>query len=143
MNIDKYVTNIRNRGQLVIKELGPISGITFGFNKESVRWVEGYIERCRNAGEKEGDFDGLINSLGSFLGECIVKNAGGEWRWFEEQQTIGVVLPTGDGVFPFAKTRKQFAKGLRGGDSVYSFYDIAVNFMANGLLQNAKPVPRG
>jgi len=139
--IDEYLKNIRKHAQLVIQQLGPVSGVEFGFNKESVKWVEGYIERCRDRGVDEKDEEGLVNTLGSFLGECIVANTASEWRWFEQQQMIGVALAQGGGAFPFAKVRKQFRNGLKGGDAIYSFYDIVVNVQAKGLLERAKSLP--
>jgi hypothetical protein len=73
----------------------------------------------------------LVSVLGSFLGECIIANAGGSWRWTEERQW-GVAFPNNNWSFPFAKVSKLFENGLEGGDSILSFYDVTVDFIATG-----------
>jgi hypothetical protein len=126
---------IQQNVQLVIKKLGPLSGIEFGLNRDSVAWVEGFIERQRLQPEFDPDaVGGLVNTLGSFLGECIAANAGGVWQWSEQQQSMGVVFTGNSFAFPFAKVEKLFKNGLEGGDSILSFYDIAVDFIAKGKL---------
>jgi hypothetical protein len=69
----------------------------------------------------------LVSILGSFLGECIAANSGGAWLWHEECQAWGVRLAENRYVFPFAKMEKAFDSGLDGGDSILSFYDIALD----------------
>ena len=36
--------------------------------------------------------------------------------------------------FPFAKVRKQFDNGHEGGESILSFYDVAVDYVSKGKL---------
>lgn len=120
-----------------IEQLGPVSDVDFGLNEESVEWVEGFIERQR----ERPDFDldesgGLVGVLGSFLGACVAEAAGGRWHYMEEDGW-GVLLPDGSTAFPFAKVRKQFRNGLEGGESISSFYRIAVAFIATGKLREA------
>ena len=73
------------------------------------------------------------------MGACIAAAAGGSWQWSEEQQALGVALGRNNLAFPFAKVRKQLLNGREGGDSVVSFYDVAVNYVAAGKL-NENPV---
>ena len=40
----------------------------------------------------------------------------------------------GSGAFPFSKVRKLFANGLEGGDSILSFYNVAIDVVAKGTL---------
>ena len=133
--MEQYEEQIRANVRLVIRELGPLSGIEFGLNRESVEWVEGFIERQRGRPDfDENSVDGLVSTLGSFLGECIAADTGGTWRWSEEQQSLGVAFPAGGMAFPFAKVRKLYLHGLEAGESISSFYDIAVNYLAKGKL---------
>src|SRR5215213_7965053 len=107
--MEQYEEQVRSNAQLVMRELGPLSGIDFGLNRESVEWVEGFIERQRSRPDfDENSVDGLVNTLGSFLGECIAANTGGSWAWSDEQQALGVAFPAGGMAFPFAKVRKLF-----------------------------------
>ena len=133
--MERYEEQIRANVQLVIRELGPLSGLDFGLNRESVEWVEGFIERQRSRPDfDENSLDGLVNTLGSFLGECIAVNTGGTWQWSEAQQALGVTFPAGGYAFPFAKVRKAFLQGLEAGESISSFYDVAVEYIAKGKL---------
>ena len=66
----------------------------------------------------ESKIDGLVNTLGSFLGECIIENFGGSWQ--EDEYGLIVKFNKKNGVYPFSKIRKQFENGLE--DSIFSFY---------------------
>ena len=121
--IEQGISQIRNLALYVIQEFQPISEMNFGFNAESVEWIEGFIERERSRRDlSKGIPEGLVNTLGSFLGECIVVATGGNWEWSEEQKDWGIRFESGYTAFPFAKVWKQFANGLEGEDSIESFY---------------------
>ena len=67
---------IHANAELVIQSLGPISdlGERFGYNRESIAWVEGFIERQRSRPDiKPEEVQRLISILGSFLGECVIR----------------------------------------------------------------------
>jgi hypothetical protein len=138
--MDNLLHQVQRNVDLVIGQLGPVSGIDFGLNRESVAWVDGFIERQRGRPEFDAEsVDGLVGTLGSFVGACIAAAAGGSWQWSDDQQALGVALAGDSMAFPFAKVRKQFLNGREGGDSVLSFYDVAVNFVAAGKLnENAR-----
>jgi hypothetical protein len=68
----KGVKRIRKLAALVIGELAPLSEIEFGFNRASVEWVAGYIERQRkrrdpDQGVPEGCSTRLARSWESLL----------------------------------------------------------------------------
>ncbi len=119
---------------LVIRELGPQSGLDFGLNAASVEWLEGFIERQRAQGSTGAD---LTSVLGSFLGDAIIAAAGGAWAQ-DEAGLVGVLFDNGDWCFPFAKVAKQFENGADGGDSITGFYRIAVEEVASGRLGQAR-----
>lgn len=107
--------HLEKNADLVIQTLRPLSQIDFGFNAESVKWVEGYIDRLRERGQLEPATkrDQLIGVLGSFLGECMVRCHGGRWLYTEEDGW-GVVI--GDfTAYPFNKVGKQMDAGLEEG----------------------------
>ncbi|WP_433443281.1 hypothetical protein [Nonomuraea sp. CA-141351] len=135
---EQELQRIEANVSLAIDQLGPLSDVNFGLNQESVEWVEGFIERWRS----RPDFDleqvgGLVGVLGSFLGACIADATGGGWHRSDDDGW-GVLLPDGSRAFPFAKVRKQFRDGVEGGESIASFYRIAVDFIATGKLREAR-----
>ena len=129
------LTKIRELADVVVERFGPLCEGAFGFDRDSVAWVERFVERHR-AGLAPGDEipEGLVNCLGAFLGECIVRATGAQWTRGEQDGSWSVQFPNGSGAFPFAKVWKQFENGLEGGDSILSFYDIAVEYVAAGKL---------
>ncbi|HKF20297.1 MAG TPA: hypothetical protein VKE93_01935 [Candidatus Angelobacter sp.] len=115
---------IHANARLVIDQLGPLSelGERFGYNRESVEWVEGFIERQRVRPDvRAADKARMVQVLGSFLGECIVHTYGGEWR--ERDGSWGVFFDPSNAAFPFSKVGKQFDNGAESGDSILSFFD--------------------
>jgi hypothetical protein len=120
---------IRANAELTIKMLGPLSGIAnFGYNPDSVKWVEGFIERQRVRSDLSKEEIGqLVSNLGSFLGECVIACFGGDWR--QHGPTWGVAFDEKNMVLPFSKVEKQFAEGVDQGESVDGwFHTIPVMF---------------
>ncbi|MEU4836220.1 hypothetical protein [Streptosporangium sp. NPDC023615] len=129
---------IQENVTLAIEELGPLSDVDFGLNRESVEWVEGFIERQRSRpGFDPERIDGLIGVLGSFLGECVVAATGGHWHWSDDHGW-GVLLPEGSTIFPFAKVGKQFRGGLEEGESIAGFYRVVVDVIATGKMRKIR-----
>lgn len=134
------VASIRQIADSVVGQLGPVSKIEFGFNRESVEWLTGFIERQR----AQPDFgaenvDGLVVPLGSFLGECIIAAYGGRWQYSEEFGQWCVGFDANNEVYPFAKVRKQFENGLEGGDSILGLYDVVKQVATGALSKAVKP----
>ena len=113
--------HIRANAEMVIQQLRPLSGIDFGYTRESVEWLEGYIERLRTSGQFEsGDARNKLTSVfGSFLGECIVRCYGGNWK--QHEGAWCVAFENDNAAFPFAKVEKQIDNGLE--DGVGSFFN--------------------
>ena|ERR1051326_851901 len=95
-------------------------GVTLNFDSDSVKWLDGFIERIRPTLD-ESQIQGLSNSFGAFLGECIIANYRGSWRQSDDGNW-GVFFDDKNVVFPFAKAYKHLANG--GADSVFGMYDI-------------------
>ena len=119
--MNEELEGIRSNAELVAEQMRPLSGLAFDYDAASVEWLDGYIERQR---ERLADdiraVNRLVSVLGSYLGECIRRAYGGEWR--RSEQGLGVYFTETVAAFPFNKTQKQFANGS--GDSVYSFFRV-------------------
>ena len=113
--------HIKANAEMVIEQLRPLSGIDFGYTRESVVWFEGYIERLRKSGEFESAEirDKLTSVLGSFLGEYIVRCYRGTWQ--QHDGVWCVAFGNDNAAFPFAKVEKQIDNGLE--DSIASFFN--------------------
>ena len=69
---------VRANAEIIIGNLSQHAGFELGFDERSVEWIDGFIERQRSRdGFAPG---GLINTIGSFLGECMCRELGGEWK---------------------------------------------------------------
>ncbi|HEX8958132.1 MAG TPA: hypothetical protein VF798_17800 [Burkholderiaceae bacterium] len=141
---ENVLQQIRANARLVVDKLGPHSGIQqagvhFGYNRESVEYLTGLIERLRlEEANRPEPPETLVSTLGSFFGECLAAATGGKWYRDEELELYGIALVSPQGqqhsVFPFSKIAKQFANGVEGGDSVLGMYDIVVDGLATGKM---------
>lgn len=129
---------IRASAEMVVDDVGRLSGMgaDFGYNRKSIEWVERYIERLRDSGQfsDQANTENLTAVFGSFLGECLVRNYGGEWR--NEEGRWGVYFGGKSAAFPFSRVMKQFQNGLEDGDSILSLYDVVPVMLINGLNEN-------
>lgn len=129
---DDWRQDILANADFAVREYGALTDFAFGYDLASVEWLDGYIERVRRR-LKDGPSDGTISVIGSYLGEAIIAATGASWV-DDPDHGIGVVFDNGDACYPFAKVRKQFAGGHEDGESIASFYNIALNFVAQGKL---------
>ena len=116
---------IHANAQLVLDRLRSLSDLQtrFGYNHESVKWVEQFIEQQRSPADVTASaIAKLTRILGSYLGECIIHTYGGAWKQRDNQW--GVFFDESNAVFPFNKVGKQFQNGLAGGDSILSFFEL-------------------
>src|SRR5579863_2370158 len=136
--MDNLADQTKQKARLAVELFSPLSEIDFGLNEESVEWVEGYVERMRRRADfNDGSWDGLIDTIGSFLGECILARTGGAWE-FSDDGRCCIRFPSGECAFPMTKVAKQFANGLEGGDSIAGFYGVCVEFVSKGGLTELK-----
>jgi hypothetical protein len=102
--------------------------VTLRYDEQSVEYLDGYIARNRQAiREKTGGQPmGIVNAIGSFLGECIIANYGGLWKQ-SEKGAWGVYFENNSAAFPFAKVQKAFSEDGHS-DSIASFYRVSKLF---------------
>lgn len=112
----------RGSAKLIIDQLRPLSDIDFGYNCESAAWLEGYIERIKDAGifDSELQRSHLIDGFGSFLGECIIHCYGGFWTQHDGKWCVAFNQQSF--VYPFTEVEKQIDNGLV--DGINSFFEV-------------------
>jgi hypothetical protein len=120
---------IKLNAELVVQQLSQVSGLDFGYDAQSVAWLDGYIERQRARPDITPELvDGLVNVFGSYLGECVINCYGG--RWENEDGHWRVSFDEANAVYPFAKVAKQFENGPD--DSIKSFFEVIPLIFAPG-----------
>lgn len=138
---------LRGNADLAVAKFAQLSNLaSFGYDHASVDWVDGYLSRMHEAPSITDDVrHGLVNVVGSFLGECIIRNYGGAWQ--ELDGRLAVVLSEENAVFPFAKIQKQLENGRE--DSILSLFEVIPIVFDRRELQAAvspspqeEPVPR-
>jgi hypothetical protein len=113
---------IRANAELVITSMREQLGVLLDYDEKSVEWLDGYIERNREQFEPD-ELDRIVSVLGSFLGECIRIQFGGEWVEVEGQWAVRIGNGPGSlTAFPFNKVWKHFEQGIEEGESVAGFY---------------------
>src|SRR3989442_10736871 len=105
--LNHMAAEIKALANIVISTASEMVGVQLQFDKASVEWLNGYIERIR-PNLDQASTEGFANSVGAFLGECIIANYGGVWRQSDDG-TWGVFFDEKNAVFPFAKAQKQLA----------------------------------
>ncbi|GAA4372310.1 hypothetical protein [Hymenobacter koreensis] len=88
------------------------------FDAVAVRALMDFIEQQRH-GIEPAAREGVVNALGCFLGECIIRTYGGRWET-NESGLVGVQLGAHTFVRPFVHVDRQLTHGLA--ESVDGFY---------------------
>ena len=109
---------IRANADFVVREARENLGQDIGYDEAGVRWLDGYIQRRHDSGAVGDDTSGLVNTFGSFLGECIAQSYNGHWQ--ETEHGWAVIVDGDLAVFPFNKVHKHLVEGAA--DSVLSLY---------------------
>ena len=121
---------IKRNAELVIRQMSQISGFDFGYDTQSVTWLDGSIERQRTRGDITQEMTaGLVNVFGSYLGECVIALYGGYWQ--NEDGQWRVSFDDGNSVYPFSKVQKQFQNGPE--DSIKSFLEVIPLVFTSGV----------
>jgi hypothetical protein len=131
---------IKANVEFAMQEFRELADKDVALDADSVAWVEGFIENARGryVGVEGGVPEGLVGLIGSYLGEAIIAETGGQWIE-DDAGRLAVAFPNGEAVYPFAKVEKQFELGVAGGESILSFYTVAVSYVAVGGLREAAP----
>jgi hypothetical protein len=102
------------------------------FDESAVRMLAEFIEKERPNVPSESR-EAVVNALGCFLGECIIRSFGGWWR-ADTRGTAGVQIGQNLFLHPNFFVEQQFRQGMA--ESVAAFFAS----LPNRLL--ASPPPR-
>lgn len=113
---------IHKNAEFVESVISKALGKTAGYGIDGVSWLDAFIQRQHEHGDKN-IFDQIVSTYGSYLGECIRQNIGGEWVRIDGTEAIAFDVK--NATFPFTKLRKHLVNGSESGDSVLGFYNSA------------------
>jgi hypothetical protein len=116
------------------------TGAELAYDRDSVAWIDAYIERNREHFSEE-EANKVANNLGAFVGECLRAAHGGTWVHDEKSGEWGVDLGGNLGTaFPAAKIYKQLRNGPE--DSVLSFFEVVGAIVAAGGIDRLGSGPQ-
>jgi hypothetical protein len=102
----------------LVRQMARKLGVEVGFDEAGVHWLGGFIDRQRSVATDAQKADAL-DTLGSFLGECIRRTYGGEWQ--ENEHGLLVKINERVSVYPFNKVQKHLKN--EDGDSVLGLFN--------------------
>ena len=115
---ESQLKEIHDSAAVVAESCRTNLGVDIELNAESIRWLDGYINRLRTGGFGENEFRKLAQGFGSLLGEALIAVYGGSW--VRTDTGFGVLLK-GLGVeYPFHRVVKQIECGAD--ESVYRHF---------------------
>ena len=120
IGLAEQVRAIRNNAELVIRMFADATDFKFGYDRDSVEWLDTYIEHIRQSNWTDEEFNQLVSNLGSYLGEAIIRSFGGQWSF--DQRGWAIRWDDYNLVYPFIKVAKQLKHGEA--DSIFSFYSV-------------------
>src|SRR5262245_7575974 len=130
--------HLRANAELVIQHLGPQSGIEFGYNEESITWLDQHIDAQRQGLTYDADsIDKILFMFGCFLGECMIRSFGGHWS-YEDGRWL-VRFDEGRAANPIRKVYKLYENGLEGGDSITGLFQVIPVMLAGYLKPTSAP----
>lgn len=124
MSNQQMVAGIEHLARHFVRVIKTELDVVLEYDAVAVRTLDAYIEQIRSRYTPETVPPGLVQSIGAFLGACIIAAYGGRWGQETETDEWGIVLPVQGGevwLFPFNKVYKQFVSGNQ--NSVLVFYE--------------------
>ena len=118
--LKEQIRSIRANADLVVRMFAKETDFPFGFNKESVEWLDKYIDHIRQNKWTDEELNQLISNLGSYLGETIIRSYGGEWTL--DQRGWAIRWDEFNLVYPFMKVANHLRNGQS--DSIFSFFSV-------------------
>jgi hypothetical protein len=124
MSIDAAIMEkIRANAERVVSIANMELGKNVGYDKAGVEWLDGFIQRQHEQGD-QSIRNSLVQTLGAYLGECIVHSFGGKWAHVNGK--VAISFNKDNAVFPFEKVQKHLYNGHKAGDSVLGFYTSVI-----------------
>jgi hypothetical protein len=121
--------NAHLHADFIVKVAKNLSGANLDYSPESLEQVDEIVEGFRQEGQSSQSISGTLFFFGCYVGEVLVRNAGGVWRNSQETpmkslagSPIVVELPDGTICNPVGKVFKRLENGRE--DYLPYFYRV-------------------
>jgi hypothetical protein len=111
-------------------------GVALDYSPASLRELDAIVDDLRRDQRFEA-LQTLLFSIGCYVGEVLVRHAGGRWRRTEEfgpgkvaSSPIAIEMPDGRGCNPVGRVYRRFQKGRE--DSLPAFYQAMTGSVPEG-----------
>jgi hypothetical protein len=99
-------------------------------------WVDSFV-----ADGPRGDVvHSVVLSMGAYVGEILVRNAGDTWTFEPQAGAPGIKLPSGLVCFPLSKVGKRITVGPE--HSIAQFVDVAMSGLLPPGARRVNPPPQ-
>jgi hypothetical protein len=113
-------TNFAERFRTTVSEN---ENIHLDFSVESLKFVDVFLQRCRDEGLSVNNFSETIFAAGCYVGQVMVENNGGVWvKQSGAKMPIAIKLPNRTITDPITKSFKRFCYGES--DSILFYYRV-------------------
>lgn len=126
MSLVPSPANAAEIAALVVPFVEQNYGVRLDYSAESLRTLDGIVDDLRRDQRFEA-LQTLLFSMGCYVGEVLVRHAGGRWRSAQDvgmgavgSSPIAVEMPDGRGCNPVGRVYRRFQKGRE--DSLPAFF---------------------
>jgi hypothetical protein len=99
-------------------------GQEFGWDAAAATRLDGLCDAFLASDPSEDAIQSMVLAMGSYLGELVVRNAGGRWTYDTGTAAAGVDVPSRKRCFPHSRVVQRLTVGPA--HSLRLFYEIAV-----------------
>ena len=126
---------LRQSGENLLQDLNQAFNENLGYNSKTVVWLDQYISKIRETTPEEYD-ENLAGAIGYILGQSIIEEYAGEWKYDDKynQWVVDIGKPIGI-ANPIGKVEKYFFDYL---DSINGFFEIIALVKQNGSFDIGK-----
>ncbi|NNJ08083.1 hypothetical protein HHX38_28720 [Streptomyces sp. PKU-MA01144] len=100
-----------------VAQLTERNRLPLDYSVSSLRIVDFLVDGLRRGGPERAQVEGVLRGLGGYVGEVMVRRAGGRWVDFDSgqreffEQPVGVRMPDGRAWNPLGKVVNRFEAG--------------------------------
>lgn len=126
---------LKRLAQIHVDTAKQISGLDFDYSEASIALLDPMIENNWGA-EVPSQLDAMVQIIGAYVGEVIVRNLQGEWAQADGRWVVEFAIPHGStaNANVFYKTHNRFINGME--DSLGYYYQMMKKMKQEGTPTN-------